>query len=827
MRSERLHRVRLRGLIAAAVAGAVLAAACEDSLGPSATLVPADTIIAGAVSMTAVRLEWARVDDIDVVGYRIERRSDLAGPFTTAAERVPQVGEGHLVYFDPDLEPDTYYGYRIVTLSRLGTESGPSVVRGVRTPPRPAILVRTRTTLETPGSLDQDGYVVRVRNSTDSSWTSSVGQTGERRFGPLRPGAYHVALSGLATNCQLSGQPDRDASVADSGVATVDTVVYNVECFDPSYGRVTALVVAQGDSLDVNGYRIDFTGEADDQALPDSLRVVAETRLLNDPAGGSANFDRLRPGDYEVVLSDVAPQCSLAGPATQPVRVDPLTRDTVRFDVTCAGTPVDTTAAGYRLTHQWSAVQGGRITLTIRIDMGTFNDPAINGSNPDDVSAIQGGTVVDTTKLRFVSGANVPGAAMDNATAGITGNRVSWLNFTTSTALLTGSQGIVVLTFDVVGTGTTATRTTITAAGAASEASLLGHIVVVDASVNLGGGGSGTNQSPTAEANGPYSGTVGAPLALSAAGSSDPDGTITSYAWTYGDGGGGSGAQVSHTYTAAGTFRARLTVTDNQGATAVDSATVTITGGGGGNLSPVAQANGPYAGTAGVPISFSAAGSSDPDGQITAYSWDFGDGSAPGSSAGVVHSYAAGGSYIATLTVTDNQGATGTAQASVTVSAGGGGGAVFTWSNAFGGIGLPGGSGIDSVVFLTISLDLSTDITETPGPESLATFVLDSLKYDASVLRFFSFAWGPGGSGSTSRVESGAEHRITASGTLGTGNQTGLITIARVGFHVVAGSSGRSVTTKSFVGALTGTAGTGFYAYRPRVGIREATLTIP
>ncbi len=87
--------------------------------------------------------------------------------------------------------------------------------------------------------------------------------------------------------------------------------------------------------------------------------------------------------------------------------------------------------------------------------------------------------------------------------------------------------------------------------------------------------GGTANSPPTAVASAvPTSGI--APLAVSFDGSksSDADGSIASYAWTFGDGGTGSGAVVSHTYTAVGAYTAKLTVTDNRGATA--SATVSI-----------------------------------------------------------------------------------------------------------------------------------------------------------------------------------------------------------------------------------------------------------
>lgn len=67
-----------------------------------------------------------------------------------------------------------------------------------------------------------------------------------------------------------------------------------------------------------------------------------------------------------------------------------------------------------------------------------------------------------------------------------------------------------------------------------------------------------------------------APLAVNfdARRSSDPDGSIASYAWTFGDGGTGSGAQVAHTFDADGRHEVRLVVQDDRGAQ--DSAAATV-----------------------------------------------------------------------------------------------------------------------------------------------------------------------------------------------------------------------------------------------------------
>jgi PKD repeat protein len=94
--------------------------------------------------------------------------------------------------------------------------------------------------------------------------------------------------------------------------------------------------------------------------------------------------------------------------------------------------------------------------------------------------------------------------------------------------------------------------------------------------VVIAGSSGPANQPPVAAASAtPTSGTTPLAVSFSSAGSNDPDGTITSYAWTFGDGGTGSGASPSHTYTTAGTFTATLKVTDNAGATATKSLTIT------------------------------------------------------------------------------------------------------------------------------------------------------------------------------------------------------------------------------------------------------------
>lgn len=84
------------------------------------------------------------------------------------------------------------------------------------------------------------------------------------------------------------------------------------------------------------------------------------------------------------------------------------------------------------------------------------------------------------------------------------------------------------------------------------------------------------NQPPVANAGADRTVTVNQSVSFSSTGSSDADGSISSYVWNFGDGSSASGATASKTYTAAGSYTVTLTVTDNAGATASDTAVVTV-----------------------------------------------------------------------------------------------------------------------------------------------------------------------------------------------------------------------------------------------------------
>jgi PKD repeat protein len=157
-----------------------------------------------------------------------------------------------------------------------------------------------------------------------------------------------------------------------------------------------------------------------------------------------------------------------------------------------------------------------------------------------------------------------------------------------------------------------------------------------------------------------------ATIAFDASGSSEPGGTIASYAWDFGDGPSGAGVAPTHSYAAFGTYTVTLTVTDANGAAAAVTHPVTVA-----NRPPSAAFRvRPAAPVRTQLVTFDGSASSDPDGPLGSYAWSFGDG-ARASGPRATHRFAARGAYTVALTVTDADGATASTSQTLTVGRGG------------------------------------------------------------------------------------------------------------------------------------------------------------
>ncbi len=132
-----------------------------------------------------------------------------------------------------------------------------------------------------------------------------------------------------------------------------------------------------------------------------------------------------------------------------------------------------------------------------------------------------------------------------------------------------------------------------------------------------------------------------------------PDAEGARLTWTFSDGASYEGASVAHTFAEPGEYtvsvEATLTGASAVGGTLTTERKIVV------NAQPSAAFEGPEMVAAGDVVSFDASASSDPDGALTAYMWDFGDGNT-GTGLTATHVYADDGNYAVSLTVMDEAG---------------------------------------------------------------------------------------------------------------------------------------------------------------------------
>lgn len=190
--------------------------------------------------------------------------------------------------------------------------------------------------------------------------------------------------------------------------------------------------------------------------------------------------------------------------------------------------------------------------------------------------------------------------------------------------------------------------------------------------VTLSGNGvAAPNQSPVADAGGPYNVNEGTTALLDASGSSDADGSIGTYSWdldndgVYETIGNPMGFDAASIDGPLGPFTIGLKVTDNLGATGTDSTTIMIN-----NVPPAADAGGPYSGLTGTAVVLTGSSADSGSADVLGYAWDLnGDGSYETSGKDVQITYNTVGNYTVGLRVTDDDGGVGIDTAHITVTA--------------------------------------------------------------------------------------------------------------------------------------------------------------
>ena len=166
----------------------------------------------------------------------------------------------------------------------------------------------------------------------------------------------------------------------------------------------------------------------------------------------------------------------------------------------------------------------------------------------------------------------------------------------------------------------------------------------------------------------PLAGRPPLDVSVDAVNSYDPEGGALSYGGRSATARTASTPQAQHTYGSVGIYTLMLVVTDPDGGSASMSRSIVVSSS---NLAPHADAGVDQSGEEGTQLFFSGVASTDSDGSIASYRWDWGDGSTPEVIDGYpygAHTFVDNGTYVVTLSVTDDGGATASDTAVVTVA---------------------------------------------------------------------------------------------------------------------------------------------------------------
>jgi PKD repeat protein len=547
-----------------------------------------------------------------------------------------------------NLEPDLYW--------RLGDNAGPiaedsgavendgNIQGGVSLGTTGAIANTSNKAATFNGS---DGVVVASAQAnnptvyTEMTWFKTTTTNGGKLMG------FGNANSGL------SGNYDRHIYMEGSGQLTfgvwtgfTNTATSPLAYNDGNWHLMVATQSNQGLKLYVDGAVVATNGQTEAQAYSGYWRIGGDNNWGGQPwFAGSLDDSAV----FSKALTDaqVSQLYALgAGANATPTAsfTSSVTKLDAAFDASNSADPDGTidsyswnfgdgSAAGSGKTPTHTYANAGTYTVTL-----TVTD---NGGKTATTSNVV--TTVSTPNADFTSHVTKLAVTFDGSTSSDVGATITGYAWDFGDGA-TDTQATTSHTY--ANGGTYVVKLTITDSSGNTDTEQA-NVVAVD------------NAAPTAVIT---SSTNKLKLTYDGTGSGDTDGTIAGYAWTFGDGATSTSPSGTHTYANSGSFTVTLTVTDNNGATDTASQVFTISQ----NVGPTAV----FTSTkTGLTASFDGSGSTDSDGTVDSYSWDFGDSSALGTGATPSHAYALDGTYTVTLTVTDNDGGIGSVQHTVTVAA--------------------------------------------------------------------------------------------------------------------------------------------------------------
>ncbi len=181
------------------------------------------------------------------------------------------------------------------------------------------------------------------------------------------------------------------------------------------------------------------------------------------------------------------------------------------------------------------------------------------------------------------------------------------------------------------------------------------------------GGSTGNNAPPVASFSyAPAAPRVGDPVAFQDT-SSDSDGTVVAWVWTFGDGEATSNRNTTHVYRASGNYAVKLTVTDDDGSMSLHIITLRVAPAVVGPTNPAPQTD--FSWDPILPLRLETIQFRDhstDDGEVVAWHWDFGNG-ASSTQQHPRYAYPDAGDFTVSLRTTDDQGASHVLQQAIPI----------------------------------------------------------------------------------------------------------------------------------------------------------------
>ena len=168
------------------------------------------------------------------------------------------------------------------------------------------------TTITNGQDTDPDGYQL----SLDHRDKGAIGPNAQKVIDFVQAGTREVTLDGVASNCAVQNGATRSVDVT---AGNAHPVQYIIDC-SALTGDITVTTATSGASPDPDGYTVALDGTA-------SMPIASN---------GTATFAAVATGQHSLLLSGVAPNCTVGGSNPHNVTVSAGVAASATFSIACS-----------------------------------------------------------------------------------------------------------------------------------------------------------------------------------------------------------------------------------------------------------------------------------------------------------------------------------------------------------------------------------------------------------------------------------------------------------------------------------------------------------